>query len=322
MKFRTLTLLMTYKCNAQCDICLFNCDKYKDDIMNLNDAYRYIDEAFEIESFENLAISGGEPFLFYDSLIKICKKANQKGIPITISTNGFWAVNVEKARDVILELRSLGVTSLYISVDQFHAEYVSYECIKNILRAAKKISIRIDLHTIVTKNSLKLKDITKELDNEIMGYQIVQWPCIACGRAKTNIDENEFIYQETIPSCVCNNINTLVIDSYGKVFPCCGITDKSNYLSANLAKEHSIKEIIEYFNNNIYLKLLETYGARWFTEAIDKHNIDIKLKNKYTSLCELCGDLFSINNNENIYREAIEYEKQKLIDKYKLASNI
>ncbi|QSX05399.1 radical SAM protein [Sedimentibacter sp. zth1] len=318
MKFRTLTLLITYKCNAECDICVFCCNKQKNDKMNLDDAYRYIDEAFEIESFENLAISGGEPFLFFEDLIKICKKAHKKNIPITISTNGFWASSIEKTSEIIEQLILLGVTSLYISVDQFHAEYVPYDCIKNILVVSKKLKIRIDLHSIITKNSLKLKHIVGKLEDEIMNYKIVQLPCVACGRAKEKIDENDFIYQDSIPVYKCTYLNTLVIDSYGKAYPCCGVTNRSKYFLFDNANKHSIEEIISFYNNNIYLKLLETYGTGWFLENIKKYKLDVKLKNKYTNVCELCGDLFSDDNDIEIYRAAINNEKQKMINKHEL----
>lgn len=316
MKFRTLTLQITYKCNAECDICVCNCNNKYNSRMNLDDAYRYIDEAFNIDTFENLAITGGEPFLFYDDLKKICSKAHEKNISITISTNGFWATNYEKAYEMMKELELLGVTSLYISVDEYHNKYVPYTRIKNIIDASYRLKMRLDIHAVVTKNSTKISDVIREIDIKATGIKFTQWSCSCCGRAESNIDEDEFIYLSKTPRTKCGGLNTLTIDPDGNTYPCCGVTNRSKHLIVPSAQKYSIEEIIELFNNNIYLKMFETYGTSWFLDNIDKFNLNVPIKEKYTSLCELCGDIFSNKIDIHIYDEAIVYEKQRLINKY------
>lgn len=310
MQFKTLALQTTYKCNANCDICVFDCDIHKDKKIKLEDAFRYIDEAFTTGSFKEFAISGGEPFLFYDDLVKICTKAHEKNVFISINTNAFWGKNREEAFEMAKTLKQLGVYSLIISADEFHAEYVPYESVRNVIEASKSAGISVEVNTVYTNNSLKMSDIIKNIGDDIMSVQFSQFNCIKCGRAEKKVDENEFMFYNGLPRGKCNGLTTLCIDADNTSYPCCRMTNRNECFKIKNTDKLSINEIVESYKYNIYLKILELYGTGWYIDNIERYKLDVKLKDKYTSICELCGDLFK---DVNVYKEAIDELRKKLI---------
>lgn len=313
--FNRLVLVMTEKCNAECDICLYNCSPEKNSLMDLNDAYDYIDQVAKLNSFKMVCITGGEPFLYYDNLIKIIKKAKSKFSNIGVSTNGFWGESIEKSEEFLKTLELEGVTELYLSVDEFHGKYISYQNIKNILYAGKKTNIKILLSSVVTKNSLKLKDISEILDDSVVGYNITEYPCAKVGRASEKIPEDEFIFNNKIPHGKCNKHTSFTVFPDGRVYPCCSITSISQLLSLGSLKDYTVAELIEKYENNIYCSLLRNVGSRWFTDKIQEKNLPIKLQKNYVALCELCGDLFASKEYKSLYDKCIDEEISRLTNK-------
>jgi MoaA/NifB/PqqE/SkfB family radical SAM enzyme len=127
--------------------------------MPLDKAVNYIKQVSEIEGFNTISITGGEPFLYYKDLLEIIKTANSYKFNVTCGTNGFWAKTEEIAGQKLDELISAGLNYLSISVDAFHSKYVPIENIRNILRAARERDISVRLTCIITKGSLNSKDI-------------------------------------------------------------------------------------------------------------------------------------------------------------------
>jgi hypothetical protein len=70
-------------------------------------------------------IGGGEPFINFEGLIMVIRALNQAGITVDyVETNAFWAYG--DTHEYMQCLLADGVTTLCISIDPFHAEYVPY----------------------------------------------------------------------------------------------------------------------------------------------------------------------------------------------------
>ena len=74
-----------------------------------------------------LSISGGEPFLYFDKLMSLCKKTQERNGYVTLMTNCFWAKNKSDTEKIVFELSQNGVAGIGISFDNFHAEFVNKE---------------------------------------------------------------------------------------------------------------------------------------------------------------------------------------------------
>lgn len=288
MQFSSLCLVLTTKCNAECDICYLSCSPRVNDKMPLDKALSYIRQASEIDSITSMGITGGEPFLYYDDLLDIIKAANSYKLVVSCGTNGFWAMTEEIAGQKLDELIHAGLSYLSISVDAFHKEYVSIENVRNILRAAKVRDVSIRLTCTVTKNSMNSTDIAQVLGEDISGFSIIEAPCLPIGNALDRIDSKEFIYEENLPFDKCFSENALTVKPDGSAFPC--LLTPALYLGS--LNEQSMNMIIDNFCQNSFINSLEKQGCKWLINIIRENKLPIGLKDRYVSLCDVCHTLF------------------------------
>jgi len=134
--WRSAGLLLTYKCNAACEFCYYNCSPQKGGLMPVETciaAWRSLKVLADDQA--KIHLTGGEPFLYWDRLVEILKEGRRQNLgPVDmVETNGFWAANDRLVEDRLDVLIALGVERLKISVDPFHQEYVD---IKPVYRLA------------------------------------------------------------------------------------------------------------------------------------------------------------------------------------------
>ena len=73
-------------------------------------------------------IGGGEPFINFEALCNLIQALNNCGVGIDyIETNGYWCRDREFAKSRLETLQKLGVTTVMVSVDPYHIEYVPLE---------------------------------------------------------------------------------------------------------------------------------------------------------------------------------------------------
>jgi MoaA/NifB/PqqE/SkfB family radical SAM enzyme len=140
--WRSAGLLLTYRCNAACEFCYYNCSPEKGGLMPAETciaAWRSLmilagDQA-------KIHLTGGEAFLYWDHLVEVLSEAKKQGFgPVDlIETNGFWAKDDRLVTGRLSALTELGVQRLKISVDPFHQEYVDIEPVRRLARRAKEM---------------------------------------------------------------------------------------------------------------------------------------------------------------------------------------
>jgi hypothetical protein len=79
-----------------------------------------LEESRKIGTVEWIYFEGGEPFLFYPSMLEGVRLARQMGFKVGIVTNAYGAVSEEDAEICFRPLADLGVADLSISDDSFH----------------------------------------------------------------------------------------------------------------------------------------------------------------------------------------------------------
>lgn len=87
-----------------------------------------------------LHISGGEPFLNYELLLKAIDLTRKHEIPsVFVETNCFWCRDDITTRERFLELRAAGMQGVMISVNPFYLEFVPFERTERAVRIAFEI---------------------------------------------------------------------------------------------------------------------------------------------------------------------------------------
>ena len=113
--------LLTYKCNFECDHCFLYSGPYAEGTMTLPQIREALDEAVRIGTVEWIYFEGGEPFLFYPSMLEGVRLAREKGFKVGVVTNAHGAISEEDAEVWLRPLAELGVAYLSVSDDSFHS---------------------------------------------------------------------------------------------------------------------------------------------------------------------------------------------------------
>jgi hypothetical protein len=135
-------LLMTYKCNLECDHCFVYSSPRAEGTMSLPQIRGVLDESRKIGSVEWIYFEGGEPFLFYPSMLEGIKIAGSMGFRVGVVTNAYGAISEEDAEVWLRPLAGLGVDDLSISDDSFHSDEGDQDTpAKRALAAAQRLGI-------------------------------------------------------------------------------------------------------------------------------------------------------------------------------------
>lgn len=140
--WRSAGLLLTYKCNASCEFCYYNCSPKQNGLMAVDmavDAWQSL--TILAGDSAKIHITGGEPFLYWDRLIEILQEGKRQKLgPLDmVETNGFWAADEGIIRERLKILDGIGMVRLKISCDPFHQEYVDIEPVRRLAKIAREL---------------------------------------------------------------------------------------------------------------------------------------------------------------------------------------
>lgn len=144
IKLNGLHLLLTYQCTFECDHCFVWGSPWQTGTMSINTIKKILVQAKETGSVEWIYFEGGEPFLYYQTMLAGINNAIDLGFKIGIVTNSYWATSEE---DALLWLSPLAgkVQDFTISSDLFHySEKVSQQS-KYVTKAANQLNIPLGI---------------------------------------------------------------------------------------------------------------------------------------------------------------------------------
>jgi hypothetical protein len=137
----SIHILLTYKCNLECDHCFLFSGPRAEGTFTLPQVRQVLTEATAIGTVNSIYFEGGEPFLFYPSMLEGIRLARSAGFRVGIVTNAYGAVSDEDALLWLRPLAKLGVGDLSISDDAFHYGEGEDSPAKRALAAARQLGI-------------------------------------------------------------------------------------------------------------------------------------------------------------------------------------
>lgn len=303
-QYYMLGLIYTYKCNAECSICIFSCSPKREEKMELDCAKKLVKEAKDA-GIKLIGLSGGEPFVYFDEILELAKYVREQQLALTITTNCFWANTYETAVKKLEQLKNNGADHIKISADDFHGQYVSYENIKNVLRAGRTVNVRVVLGCTVTKNSSRLKGLLEHIENEVFGNILTEISCYPIGRAKECYKEDEFIYTNDINN-FCREQGMLSVTPTGEVYPCGNICSFVPSRCVGSIHEETLASLIKKAEINKHTAYIAQNGIKPYFDYIRENNIPLKSSNHYTDTCHACYDLFQNEENMKYLDEIVD----------------
>jgi MoaA/NifB/PqqE/SkfB family radical SAM enzyme len=119
MRLTGLHLLLTYQCNFECDHCFVWGSPRQTGTLTLDRVEEVLRQAREVGTVEWIYFEGGEPFLYYATLLAGARMAAEAGFQVGVVSNAYWAIS---ERDALECLRPFAGTigDLSISSDLYH----------------------------------------------------------------------------------------------------------------------------------------------------------------------------------------------------------
>ena len=297
-RMKGLGLDITYKCTSSCLHCAVRASPLREGIMRAEDAQVYINEVAHLQ-LEWLCISGGEPFLYFDTLLEVVKLANRAGIPtVWVLTNGYWAANREVAAKKLSKLKDAGLTHICFSVDAFHQQFIDKSYVKTGMEVAEKLGFKVYTFSAFIHEdaanpfNLKTKEILKSLDIhrcKMYGESKLMW----MGRSTDTIAEDVPV-DTNVFDRQCESIwvggtlvepESITIDPHGNVLLCPG-------LAIGNTKQTQLSKIIDKYNpfsHPIINRIINSKGLEKLREVATSKGWTPKPG--YVDICHLCYDL-------------------------------
>ena len=114
-----LHLLLTLECQYECDHCFVVSGPGQGMTMDRETIARILDQAGDLGTIEWIYFEGGEPFLYYETLLWGVRQAHRRGFRVGIVSNAYWAEDFPQAMEKLHPFTGL-VEDLSISDDAYH----------------------------------------------------------------------------------------------------------------------------------------------------------------------------------------------------------
>ena len=318
ISYNGLVMENTNRCNSRCAICYQAAGEHKDTArLDLETAKRCIREAAEIETINNrFHLAGGEAFLYPEDCFAMFREAKTAGFTnITTTTNGFWAKSLDEALRICAELSESGLTSIELSWDHWHGEFISADCINNCLIACKEYEIETNLRLLTTKSHNMEESLAKISPEALQqAYSITSGPVFATGRAAEVLDKSEFYHSRAGMNDSCHSILNLTVNAFGQVFPCCaGFEMCRNCASGNIY-EQPLSSIVSGMNADPMLRQIVFLGISSFLPILQDQGCQIK-EDDFFNTCQMCSSIFSNQEYLAIIRRHFAQKRQQALER-------
>ncbi len=284
--FSNLGMQLTRRCNLKCKHC---CQGGFDrtPVMETDMAIRFVKNASKI-GCEQIGITGGEVFLEKELLSLVVDECSQQGLRCTVLTSAYWGKSRAKARAILDSLP--GITTLAISYDTWHAEYVSNDKIVYAVEAALEANKSVSICSAFLKDG-KEKQIgwlRNMLGSDLIdAVDLKLQPVLLHGDAEDNFTQCE-LFQYDLWSTRCTAAHKPLLAPDGTIYACCGASQDisgDHFLNLGSFKEEALDCIRDRAEANMALHAVRVDGPGRLAQEV---GLASKLNIEPKDICEIC----------------------------------
>jgi MoaA/NifB/PqqE/SkfB family radical SAM enzyme len=315
-EFKRVGFMITKQCNAKCKHCMTTSSPEANEEMDLVAALRWLNESNKLEGIEGITITGGEPFIRYNTLVKLIKRITELDKISHVVTNGFWAEDLDIAREKIRQLALVGLKRISLSTDSYHQEWIPLNYIKNACEAASSFGVKVQISATYLQ-----KDDNIQLKEEFNGKVIIhEQPISPIGRALDEISLNLFDERKLstyVDGEYCE-ITTPVIGSDGTIYACpCRsliIRDRDNPLILGNAYETPLSDVLtEARKNFLFLTMGTPRGFGLLIDILKENSLESRLRQTYFDKCDLCCHILCDEEMRTTLINKLNEPREKMI---------
>ena len=140
MKLTGLHFLLSYQCTFECDHCFVWGSPFQTGTFTLQAIEDVLDQAKATGTVSSVYFEGGEPFMYYGTLLGAVRRAKELGFEVGIVSNSYWALSLKDALAWLEPFAGL-LDDLSVSSDLYHADEKISQQALNASQAAARLGI-------------------------------------------------------------------------------------------------------------------------------------------------------------------------------------
>lgn len=285
---------VTYQCPLACAHCCFSSSPKNGDRLPIEQIFETIRQ-LDDTSIQMVAFTGGEPMLLGQHLITAIKVASERGFVTRVVTSAYFAKTPEIAKSKLGALRDAGLSEVSISWDDFHEEFVNFDCIYNAFWASKRLGMTTAVNTVQASDSRWTAErVRQELGLESESEDIiVESPLNLTGRAEKDLVDAGLRPERSLGPCPYV-LTGPTLSAKNKLLACCGVIQDTPQLTLDDDfKPENLQAAIEAGQRSTLLNWLYLRGPYAIMEHIgERFEIPVPSRNDVGGNCEACRRLF------------------------------
>jgi Radical SAM superfamily len=306
---RSLTIIPTYRCTAQCAQCCFESNPTLSHRLSLETIKSRIDDA--VNSFPDLEVvvfSGGEVFLLKDDLYAAISHAVSYGKRTRCVTNASWGKRGPHAAEVAERLINAGISEINISTGLDHQKWIPFTSIEN----ASSALVKAGINTLVTieADSKDSYCLYTALHSTIITELLRDYPLLFSLQSNSwmpfhsEYDERGSGSGLAALTGGCTQLfGNVVVNPYDELAACCGLTfehipelklGKLSKRTMQLLYEESFDDFLKIW---IHIDGPGTIIRKLFGDNADDHYSNIR------HICEACAVLHKDERLRNALKD-------------------
>jgi hypothetical protein len=301
-----------------------------------------IDQVEKWGSLVQVIFTGGEPFLLGEGLFKIIKHCSKKKLLTRIVSNAYWASSNHKAEKIISRLKTIGLTEINFSVDDFHQEFIPIQYIKNAVNACEENHLPVLLaHKKMNGSKITIGSLEEMLGRKLPVYDpgkeekhntmISTGWTVPLGKGSDAVSKDDWMPDDDGASWdrACSRVlEQLIFTPQKELSICCGVASPHIKEFRFKINGNDLLTTIEKANSDFITNWLSLEGPYGMMRFIKKHDPSIEFHKRYVQSCHLCNDIFTRDDTRLVLRKhmskyhhviqtkriGLEYCREKIID--------
>ncbi len=281
---RYLSFAGTYQCNLSCPHCCVPIEWT--DRLDVGAAVRFLEDA-RAYGIDTLAFTGGEPFLYPEFLVALCRRGTELGFRYDkIMTNGVWHQDAAQLDRVLASVAEAGFSGkIGLSVDKFHG--IQTPRLVEFCRAVRRA---FDRDTILSLSyTSRAPDQGLEPVRALAGplHGVVEWSArlgrylLVAPDFTMVLNWNHLAPVERAERFAgawdgtwfeedyCEGPGqALIVTPKGDVKPCCGFASDLDQLTIGNIYQHTVAEVVERARSHPYVGRVFREGLTAIREEI------------------------------------------------------